>query len=603
MNWFRKHFAFLSITSLFASVVVFFYFFFSSQVVTKKEPTELIPSNSSWILIFNESKLSGLDQLKLDELTGTHFPLESINAYFKEQSVLKEMNCWVFQSEGKVFFILPDCKNEKAILQLKEKLGGLKFVQLNDFIIFSTHDYTPIAIEQSIHSDASFTCIYEKKSSDARLSLIMKNVNSWELWEQFNRSGITQLTKISCSTSERDSLTGSFQAIADLPGEAMDLHARHFGNGQLLLDVSLEEADSSLKKIFLEREIEHESFLGESFNNWFHANATGECGSFRIQNLGSERIYFLGINESSSLKWMTDSSAQTVRSFPLGGRLAFGYPQKEGVSYFAFIQNEILFFSSNASQLQGLKDYLKISSKIQDLKKYNSMPVGGELIVRPEVESNLLMLLGAGDAWFHGTREKGYVKWIQLCNSELRVKEEVKNTEPIAIDSVESELIFAVENHLSSAQNEIRCSGNKLKWIENGNQRFEFECKSEIRSVTQIDQLGNGKLQLLILTQGGVDLCDVNGKRMAGFPIAIPAGTTGVWKVVQNRKPDLCRILVASGSNEIYNLRVNGQSATGWQKTRFESEIKSIQDVSEGYLIELANGSSKKIKKTGIQLK
>lgn len=602
MNWFRKHFAFLSITSLFASVVVFFYFFFSSQVVTKKDPTELIPTNSSWILILNESKLSGLDQLKLDELTGIHFPLESINAYFKDQVVLKEMNCWVFQSDGKVFFILPDSKNEAVVSQLKEKMGGLKSVQLNDFIVFSTHDYTPIAIEQSIHTDASFTCIYEKKSSDARLSIIMKNENSWELWEQFNRSGTTQLTKISCSTSQRDSLIGSFQAIGKLPGEAMDAHTRHFGNGQLLLDVSLEEADSSLKKMFLEREIEHESVLRESFRDWFVSNATGEIGSFKMQNLGSERIYFLGINELSSSKWMMDSSAHTVRSFPLGGRLAFSFPQPQGVSYFGFVQNEILFFSSNASQLQGLHDYLKISSKIQDLKECNSMPVGGELIFRHEVESNILKLLGAGDAWFHVTREKGYMKWIQLCNSELFVKEESKNTEPAVIEPVESELIFAVENHLSSEQNEVRCSGNKLKWMENGNQRFEFECKSEIRSVTQIDQIGNGKLQLLILTQGGVDLCDVNGNRMAGFPIAIPSGTTGVWKVIQNRKPDSCRILVATARNEIFNLRVNGKSASGWQTPQFDSPIKSIQDVSEGYLIELTNGASKKIKKTGIQL-
>ncbi len=602
MNWFRKHFAFLSITSLFASVIVFFYFFFSSQVVTKKDPTDLIPSHSSWILILNESNLSGLDQLKLDELTGIHFPLESINAYFKEQAVLKEMNCWVFQSDGKVYFILPDSKNEAAVSQLKEKMGALKSIQLNDFIVFSTHDYTPISLEQSIHTDASFTCIYEKKSSDARLSLIMKNENSWELWEQFNRSGTTQLTKLSCSTSQRDSLIGAFHAIGKLPSEAIDVHTRHFGNGQLLLDVSLEEADSSLKKIFLEREIEHESVLGESFRDWFVSNATGELGSFKMQNLGSERIYFLGINELSSLKWMADSSAQTVRNFPLGGRLAFSFPQQQGVSYFGFIQNEILFFSSNVSQLQGLNDYLKISSKIQDLKEYNSMPVGGELIVRPEVESKMLELLGAGDAWFHGTREKGYMKWIQLCNSELFAKEESKNTEPVVIEPVESELIFTVENHISSEQNEVRCSGNKLKWMENGNQRFEFECKSEIRSVTQIDQIGNGKLQLLILTQGGVDLCDVNGNRMAGFPIAIPSGTTGVWKVIQNRKPDSCRILVATGRNEIFNLRVNGKSASGWQTPQFDSPITSIQDVSEGYLIELTNGASKKIKKTGIQL-
>lgn len=603
MNWFRKHFAFLSITGLFASVVVFFYFFFSSQVVTKKDPTELIPSNSNWILILNESKLSGLDQLKLDELTGTHFPLESFNAYFNEQPMLKEMNCWVFQVEGNVFFILPDCKNKEAILQLKEKLGGLKSVQLNDFIVFSTHAYTPIAVEQSIHSDTSFACIYEKKSADASLSLIMKNENSWELWEQFNRSDATQLSKMSCSPTQGISSTGSFQALGNLPSEAMDIHARHFGNGQFLLDISMQEADSSLKKIFLEREIEHESFLGESFKNWFNANATGEWGSFRIQNLGLERIYFLGVNESSSLKWTADSSTQTVHNFPLGSRLTFGYHQTEGLSYFAFVQNEILFFSSNASQLQGLNDYLKISNKIQDKKEFNSIPAGGELIIYPDFESNQLLLLGARDAWFHGTHEQGYVKWIQLSKSEHESQKEITTTEPEVVESMESELIFAVENHISSEQNEIRCSGNKLKWFENGNQRFEFECKSEIRSVTQVDQRGNGKLQLLILTQGGIDLCDINGKRIAGFPIAIPSGTTGVWKVIQNRKPDLCRILVASGSNEIYNLRVNGQSTGGWQKPRFESEIKSILDVSEGYIIELANGSSTKMKKTGIQLK
>lgn len=603
MNWFRKHFAFLSITGLFASVVVFFYFFFSSQVVTKNEPTDLIPSNSSWILILNESKLSGLNQLKLDELTGTHFPIETINAYFKEQPVLKEMNCWVFQSDGKVFFILPDSKNEAAVSKLKEKMGGLKSVQLNDFIVFSTHDYTPIAVEQSIHTDASFTCIYEKKSSDASLSLIIKNENAWELWEQFNRSNTTQLSKIACSASQRDSLNGTFNAIGKLPGDAVDMHARHFGNGQLLLDISMQEADSSLKKIFLEREIEHESLLGESFKNWFALNATGELGSFRMQNLGAEKIYFLGIQESSSLKWMADSTTQLIKSFPLGSRFVFDIKPPEGTTYFAFVQNEVLFFSSNVSQLQGLNDYLNVSSKIQDEKEYGSIPFGGELIIRPYFDSHQMRNLGADLAWFHGTHERGYVKWIQLGESNEIIHEELKDSVPTLSVNQDTDLIFSVENHLTSKQNEIRCSGNKLKWIEDGNQRFEFECKSEIRSVTQVDQIGNGKLQVLILTQGGVDLCDINGNRIAGFPVAIPSGTTGVWKVIQNRNPDLCRILVASESNEIFNLRVNGKSASGWQTPQFDSPIKSIQDVSEGYLIELTNGASKKIKKTGIQLK
>ena len=142
-----------------------------------------------------------------------------------------------------------------------------------------------------------------------------------------------------------------------------------------------------------------------------------------------------------------------------------------------------------------------------------------------------------------------------------------------------------------------------MQWKENGEVRFEFECKSKIHDLKQIDQFGNGKLQVLILTEGGLDLCDINGTRLAGFPIAVPQCTQGVWCVTQERKPELCRILVASSSNEIFNYRVNGQPTSGWQKPKFEMQIKSIHELTNGYEIQLADGSKTQLKKTGVKLK
>jgi hypothetical protein len=419
----------------------------------------------------------------------------------------------------------------------------------------------------------------------------------------FDRSQNSQLIQISCTSSKPDSLKGTFQAIGKLPTDADDVYVRHYGNGLLLLELTFQQVDSSLQKLFLAKEIEHESLLAESFKEWFITNATGELGSFKMPNLGEERIYFLGINEVSAEKWLSDSTAQLVKAFPLGARFILDKTVQNESPVFGIVKNGVLFFSYNSELLKGLNDYLNVSSNMASLDQFKNFPKGGELILRPNFESNQLKAMGVNQAWFHGTYDEGYVKWIQLLGSEKSVQPEPVVDDSSIEENTSSELIFTVDNHLTSEKNEVHCSGNKLRWIENGNVRFEFECKSEIRDVKQIDQRGNGKLQVLILTHGGLDLCDVNGTRLSGFPVAVEQGTNGVWLVTNHKNPESCRILVASNVNKILNLRVNGQSSSGWQSPIFSSEIELIEESKEGYAVLCSNGEKSQLKKTGIRIK
>ncbi|NBU21568.1 hypothetical protein EBS43_09225, partial [bacterium] len=234
-------------------------------------------------------------------------------------------------------------------------------------------EYKPIEAEQSILSDEAFFCVYNKHSSDANFCFLIKLNAAWELWEQFKRNESMQLSRIYCSVGQPDSLKSEFMGIGQIPTDAVDLWDRHFGNGKLLLDVSFQEADSTKQKFFIECEVEHESSLGTSFVDWFSENATGEIGSFRMKNLGSDRIHFVGINQNLTEKWFTDSSSQVIKKFPLGSRLMLNGNVSADSTCYGFIQQGNLYFSYNSKVLSGLKDYLLVCSKMESSTEFKSL--------------------------------------------------------------------------------------------------------------------------------------------------------------------------------------------------------------------------------------
>jgi hypothetical protein len=499
--------------------------------------------------------------------------------------------------------ILPNTQNENWIAELQSKTNGFTINRDFSYIIISSSKIEEIERESSLLADSIFMQIYESRSHDSAVGIYLRNENNWKLWEVFTRDEKHFLAGVDISVIQKDSILANFRALGVVPSDAYNIHAMQCGSGELLNYFLLEKADSNWVKLMKEKEIEHESYLKSDFVNWFSRNASGELGSFRMKNLGDENFYFLGISNSNDLKWFTDSTQEFIRPFTLGNK--FGYLDfGKSLSYYGFISDSVLFFSANKVGLQGLSDCMKNTSPLNSNELFKALPPGGQVKIN-DIELSFASTLGLNNLWLHGTSSNKIAHWIQVGVkkiSSVDISTETTAAE-LPIQPLTNSKRIQVVNFLTQQNNDVEITGNKLNWIENGQLKFTFECKSEIRDALQVDPLGNGQLNLLILTAGGIDMVDIQGKRVNGFPVPISGGTSGIWGVYKANKGNEGRILVASNSNQIQNIQLNGTKAVGWQIPSFNSRIESIEFASDGgtdiYVFKLEGGIVSKHKRTG----
>lgn len=136
---------------------------------------------------------------------------------------------------------------------------------------------------------------------------------------------------------------------------------------------------------------------------------------------------------------------------------------------------------------------------------------------------------------------------------------------------------YPVVNHTSGDEEIILAdvAGN-LHLISNHKSLWTLPVGELQSPVFQIDYFRNKKLQYVFLAGGKLFVVDRLGRRVTGFPVAVPPGRTTGFEVVDYDQSRNYRFLVLHEAGNAFLLNSSGQPLEGWNPCRFPERIQKI---------------------------
>jgi hypothetical protein len=111
--------------------------------------------------------------------------------------------------------------------------------------------------------------------------------------------------------------------------------------------------------------------------------------------------------------------------------------------------------------------------------------------------------------------------------------------------------------------------------MANGKTTWSVTLSAEIRGVEQIDAFKNGKKQLLILTNSRLEMLDINGKNVVGFPVVLSSNPCTNLCVADYSNARDYRIFFGCSNGTVYNYMSNGKPTSGWNVASMKSDLPS----------------------------
>ena len=146
---------------------------------------------------------------------------------------------------------------------------------------------------------------------------------------------------------------------------------------------------------------------------------------------------------------------------------------------------------------------------------------------------------------------------------------------PTPAPVVETGKTKSVTNHLTGKTDQVKYSGSKIEWISGGKTTWSVTLSAEIRGVEQIDAFKNGKKQLLILTNSRLEMLDINGKNVVGYPVVLSSKPCTNLCVADYSNARDYRIFFGCSNGTVYNYTSNGKPTAGWNVASMKSDLPS----------------------------
>jgi hypothetical protein len=140
---------------------------------------------------------------------------------------------------------------------------------------------------------------------------------------------------------------------------------------------------------------------------------------------------------------------------------------------------------------------------------------------------------------------------------------------------VETGKTKSVTNHITGKTEQVKYSGSKIEWISGGKTTWSVTLSAEIRGVEQIDAFKNGKKQLLILTNSRLEMLDINGKNVVGYPVVLSSKPCTNLCVADYSNAKDYRIFFGCSNGTVYNYTSNGKPTAGWNVASMKSDLPS----------------------------
>ena len=338
--------------------------------------------------------------------------------------------------------------------------------------------------------------------------------------------------------------------------------------------------------------MEQEAETNVSLLDWLNENATGELA---MANFGSDTpnvsgmIYALGLKSDSvnvGVLFSDSIALDLIREANVSELFALDKIYPSEAKYFGIRYKNFFLFAESKELLLAHQQFLAFAGAIST-KNFPALPSGG-LITGSDLKYSSTLSPKLGNGWrvwhYSPVGDRTQVTLVGKGSvrneiSEVMSADTATASPAVALTPapvVETGKTKSVTNHITGKTEQVKYSGSKIEWIANGKTTWSVTFSAEIRGVEQIDAFKNGKKQLLILTNSRLEMLDINGKNVVGYPVVLSSKPCTNLCVADYSNARDYRIFFGCSNGTVYNYMSNGKVTAGWNVASMKSDLPSL---------------------------
>ena len=512
---------------------------------------------------------------------------------FENQSV------WIIDNGSDDLIILPVGYGKDAgALASKWSLRfpDLKFQFQEPYAIYGSGNINKLEEGSRLSDIISFSCVKSTTSFDSNCHYYFRVDQVWTALDDIHGSESSMVAGFQCSLLHLPNNSSKFSFQDVFTNGRVNTNywfkAVHAGSPTALIAHLDSLRPQDARNAFLSLRMEQEAETNVSLLDWLNENATGELA---MANFGSDTpnvsgmIYALGLKSDSvnvGVLFSDSIALDLIREANVSELFALDKIYPSEAKYFGIRYKNFFLFAESKELLLAHQQFLAFAGAIST-KNFPALPSGGVITGSDlKYSSTLSPKLGNGWRVWHyspvGDRTqvtlvgKGSVRneISEVMSADTATASPAVALTPAPV--VETGKTKSVTNHLTGKTEQVKYSGSKIEWISGGKTTWSVTLSAEIRGVEQIDAFKNGKRQLLILTNTRLEMLDIKGKNVVGYPVVLSSKPCTNLCVADYSNARDYRIFFGCSNGTVYNYMSNGKVTAGWNVASMKSDLPSF---------------------------
>lgn len=473
------------------------------------------------------------------------------------------------------------------------KFPDLKFLFQEPFAIYGSGNVSLPEEGNQLDDSQSFLCVKGTTSFDSNCHYYFKVDQDWTALDDMRGSESSMIAGFQCKPlnlpSNQSSFTFQKVFTNGRTNTSYWFKAVHAGSPLAMLTYLDSLRPQDARNAFLSVRMEQEAKKNASLLDWLNNNATGELA---MANFGSDTpgesgmIYALGLKSDSvnvSVLFSDSLAVDPIREANAAELFAMDKIYPSEVKYYGVRFKNFFMFAESRELLLAHQQYLLTAGAIGD-KSFPALPNGG-VITGTDMKYSSTLSAKLGNGWrvwhYASVADRTQVRLVGkgsiILQTQVQVAEDTVaiTPPPTPAPVVESGKTKSVTNHITGKTEQVKYSGSKIEWIANGKTTWSVTFSAEIRGVEQIDAFKNGKKQLLILTSNRLEMLDINGKNVVGFPVVLSSKPCTNLCVADYSNSRDYRIFFGCSNGTVYNYTSNGKPTAGWNVASMKGDLPS----------------------------
>ena len=511
----------------------------------------------------------------------------------------ESQSAWIVDNGSDDLVILPvgyGKEGEALASKWNAKFPDLKFQFQEPYAIYGSGNINQLEEGSRLSDLSSFSCVKSTTSFDSNCHYYFRVDQVWTALDDIHGSESSMVAGFQCSLLHLPNNSSKFSFQDVFTNGRVNTNywfkAVHAGSPTALIAHLDSLRPQDARNAFLSLRMEQEAETNVSLLDWLNENATGELA---MANFGSDTpnvsgmIYALGLKSDSvnvGVLFSDSIALDLIREANVSELFALDKIYPSEAKYFGIRYKNFFLFAESKELLLAHQQFLAFAGAIST-KNFPALPSGG-LITGSDLKYSSTLSPKLGNGWrvwhYSPVGDRTQVTLVGKGSvrneiSEVMSADTATASPAVALTPapvVETGKTKSVTNHITGKTEQVKYSGSKIEWIANGKTTWSVTFSAEIRGVEQIDAFKNGKKQLLILTNSRLEMLDINGKNVVGYPVVLSSKPCTNLCVADYSNARDYRIFFGCSNGTVYNYMSNGKVTAGWNVASMKSDLPSL---------------------------